>query len=80
MEAGGPPGKEEPCDIEGHKWPQSWQDEKWYALTIPVSHATSLETEKKGREHIKRKMKEERDSSFGIYVREKPIFFVELQS
>lgn len=48
MEAGGPRGKEEPCDIEGHKWPQSWQDEKWYALTIPVSHATSLETEKKG--------------------------------
>lgn len=68
----GPPGKEKPCDIEGHKWPQSWQDEKWYALTIPVSHATSLETEK-GRECF-RKMKEEWDSSFGIYVCWKPNF------
>lgn len=38
-------GKEQPRDIEGHKWPQSWQDEKWYALAIPVSHATSLEAE-----------------------------------
>lgn len=43
MEPIGLQAKRSPCDIEGHKWPQCWQDEKWYALTIAVSHATSLE-------------------------------------
>lgn len=48
MEPIGLQAKRSPCDIEGHKWPQCWQDEKWYALTIAVSHATSLEKKRGG--------------------------------